>query len=88
MTYYDHAKNHRRPAQAHAIAAAARDSKADGTAYTVTFTNRLGSTGWWAGAQYDALSLAKDLARNGFSVTLTSPTGLVRTADEIKTARF
>ena len=86
-TYYDHAKNQARPAVAHAVAAAARDAKGTGTAWTVTFQGSNGQH-WWAGCAYDALVLAKQLVRNGYAVVLTSPQGTDHDHDAILAMRY
>lgn len=86
--YYDHAKNQARPAVAHAVAAAARDAKATGTAWTVTATPKNAGAWWWSGCAYDALSLAKTLVRNGYTVVLTSPQGTDHDHDAILAMRY
>lgn len=86
--YYDHAKNQRIAAVGHAIAKAAREVKAEGTAWTVEFVGDDGVTNFWSGTGYDCLALAKDLTRNGYEARLTSPWGLTKTAAEILDARY
>lgn len=86
--YYDHAKNQRNAAVAHAMAKAAREVKAEGTAYVVEFTTATGEIKFWSGCHYDALGLAKQIVRNGGAATLRKPNGEVLTADAIIASRY
>ena len=96
--YYDHATNigGANPAKGTAVARAARECRADGTAYRVEFTNRSGVRCWWSGDRHTALALAKDFTGPGCpphvveqaAVTFTHPSGRVDEHDQIKAARF
>jgi len=65
--YYDHATNvgGANPAKGSAVARAARECRADGTAWTVYFTDVTGTRLYWDGPKQAALGLAKSLAGPG-----------------------
>jgi hypothetical protein len=88
VRYYDHAKNHRNAAVAHAVAKVAREVKAEGNAWVVEFPGGNGAGNWWAGGYYDALGLAKQLVRNNVAAVLTAPDGRVMGAADIAAARY
>jgi hypothetical protein len=69
--FYDHAKNHLKPAVAEAIARARREVIAENKAYRVEFTSSEGQRLYWDGAYYDVLLLAKELAWNRGSPVMT-----------------
>lgn len=81
MRYYDHAKNSRRAAVGHAMAAARRDALAVGDAWRVEFTAADGVRCWWSGCAYDVCQLAGELRRNdrdgSRAVVLINPAGRV-----------
>ena len=88
LRYYDHAKNISNPAVAHAVAAAARDAIAAGNAWTVEAITPHDEHIWWTGCAYDALSLAKQLMRNRYAVTLVDPAGKSHDHDQIAAMRY
>lgn len=78
-------------AAAHARAAAARDARADGTAWEVRWFNDAAELPQaWTGARYDTIALAKDLVSNpGFSgVTIYTAAGKRIDADRIPSLRY
>ena len=85
-TYFDNATNHYGPV-AEAIAKAARETRTDGTAWTVTFDSTEGPK-FWDGCRYDVIALAKDIVWNGGNATVTAPNGDTYTADKVPALTF
>lgn len=88
--FYDHATNLTNPAVASAVARARRELIAEGAAVTVEAAWSHDPDGfWWNGDRHTALSLAKDLVRNGAArVALTEADGRRLDAAAIAAARF
>jgi len=74
---FDYDGNLVNAAEATAVAACRREDKKSGEAYRVVWAND-GGLHCWEGCRYDALSLAKDLAFNPStkSVSLAAPNGV------------